>query len=282
MLPEGFGGVPREQILHPGKRRKRLFAGDPSSHLLTASARRVLEQGIADLDWPLELRELGMALYLDRPLGIFKEPGAVDRTPLLSYEAFSRKIAEGRLQALRGSGLVSEESQLEGLRQKLRERTPVRGLPVSGLGGAAQRGTVALEDAQIAAADFVFLRTTRQSLKQFFSHYEFDSLAACAPGPTNWLLSAQRVLLIRTGRAPVPDTVGSFLVAFDDRMQPRMEFGLGQLDAAQVRYVEARGVEYLEHGFRVLRVWEPDGAGNSWRERDQCANEVRVPPHLPR
>ena len=50
----------------------------------------------------VELRELGTALYLDRPLGVYKEPAEVDRTPLLSYEAFSLTIAEARLRNLCG------------------------------------------------------------------------------------------------------------------------------------------------------------------------------------
>ena len=38
-----------------------------------------------------------MAVFLDRPLGVVKQPGEVDRTPLLSYDAFSRSIAARRL-----------------------------------------------------------------------------------------------------------------------------------------------------------------------------------------
>src|SRR5208283_4168384 len=67
---------------------------------LDDAARDLLRQSIDDLRHFAELRELGMALFLDRPLGAFKRPGEPDQTPLLSYEAFSSSIARERLRYL--------------------------------------------------------------------------------------------------------------------------------------------------------------------------------------
>jgi hypothetical protein len=75
VLPEPFVRVPDEQIRQTGQRRRILFANNPAEQLLTESSHRVLQQSIQDLHLPEELRELGIALYLDRPLGIFKQPG---------------------------------------------------------------------------------------------------------------------------------------------------------------------------------------------------------------
>ena len=133
VLPEPFHRVPDQQLAEPLKRRKALFQGEPAEQMLSDRTRGVLQTSIDDLaaagcgtgdrqfatELPMtsdhgttneaaampaaaELRELGMALYLDRPLGVFKEPAEVDRSPLLSYVAFSLKIAESRLQRLCG------------------------------------------------------------------------------------------------------------------------------------------------------------------------------------
>ena len=92
--------MPDEQVVNPLKRGRALFAGDPLPRYLTATGERILRASFADLAAPSELRELGMALFLDRPLGAFKAPGEPDQTPILSYEAFSRSIAGRRLDSI--------------------------------------------------------------------------------------------------------------------------------------------------------------------------------------
>src|SRR5262249_13196604 len=99
ILPPPFIRVPDEQILTPSKRTKRLFAGQ-CLPLPTDQNEKIFQECIADLRHSEELQELGMALFLDRPLGVFKAPGEPDHTVLLSHEAFSRSIAERRLQFL--------------------------------------------------------------------------------------------------------------------------------------------------------------------------------------
>jgi len=73
VLPEPFGRIAEEQILDPDRRSKLLFAGD-ASQLLTDKSQCILEQSLSDLQLDAELHELGMATFLDRPLGIFKQP----------------------------------------------------------------------------------------------------------------------------------------------------------------------------------------------------------------
>src|SRR5262249_20030792 len=92
--------VPDEQIIDSTKRTRQLFDNDPLPAHLGAAGNEVLRHSILDLQYPHELRELGMALFLDRPLGVFKRPSELDQTPLLSYEMFSRSLAQRRLREL--------------------------------------------------------------------------------------------------------------------------------------------------------------------------------------
>ena len=164
VLPEPFNRVPDQQLADPLKRRRTLFQCQPAEQLLSDRTRGALQISVDDLagtrcwtgdrqpatELPMrpdhgatneaavmpataELRELGMALYLDRPLGIYKEPAEVDRTPLLSYVAFSLKIAESRLRRLCGvppgkgaSGHAPIRSQVEvrQLEKRLQRQRP--------------------------------------------------------------------------------------------------------------------------------------------------------------
>src|SRR5207245_2535109 len=81
------------QILQPATRRRRLYADDPLSAHLGPQTRQLLQQSLADFDCPDEVRELGMALFIDRPLGVGKLPGEPDQTPLMAHAAFSRSLA---------------------------------------------------------------------------------------------------------------------------------------------------------------------------------------------
>src|SRR5205807_7333977 len=77
LLPPSSPRVPEEEILQPDKRRHRLFENDELD--CNEHAERVLHQSIRDLDHLEELQELGAALFLDRPLGMFKNPGEPDQ-----------------------------------------------------------------------------------------------------------------------------------------------------------------------------------------------------------
>src|SRR6185437_4668982 len=124
----------------------------------------VLRQSLADLTHADEWRELGLAVFLDRPLGIGKAATEPDGTLLLSAEAFSASIARERLHTLmREVGVEPGDIAF----QRLIAAAEVRGLPLDAIGGSVRPGTVSLADARRAAADFVFLRTTPGSLAAF-------------------------------------------------------------------------------------------------------------------
>jgi hypothetical protein len=234
ILPPPHQRVPEEQIFQPHKRTKRLFAGDPLEARLSTNVRRLLRQSWEDLQQAEELRELGTAIFLDRPLGVFKAPGEPDRTVLLSYEAFSRSIAERRLRYLAYDlGWLTEPATWEAL------LATVRNLQVPGISLPQDRrpprpGVVALEDANQVADDFVFLRTTRQTAADFLALFDWTALAArCS---LDYLTSGQRVLIVRA--ADQNEAPGS-LVVYDAEGRKRL---LLQVNPQQ-GYVTRGGVE---------------------------------------
>jgi hypothetical protein len=232
VLPAPHAPVPENQLIDASQRTKRLFAGKPLDIPLP---REVWD----DLEHPNELRELGMAVFLDRPLGILKRPGEPDRTPLLSYEAFSRRIAERRLGLLRDWGAIPSERH-DGLVKRLREMVVLQGIPVAKLLGHSREGVVALEDAKKSAMDFVFMRTTTSSLREFLAHYDLESLRPSEPEKFDWLTRSPHVLLIRGPRtSPV-------LAGFDEQMRLRIE-----IEVVDEGYAEESGVEYLAGGLRI-------------------------------
>src|SRR5262249_14834589 len=97
--PSPIPHVPDGQILNVGERRRRLFNEDWDI-LRSENVRRVMQISLADLGDATELRELGTALFLDRPFGIGKRPSEPDRTLMFSYVAFSRNVARVRLRQL--------------------------------------------------------------------------------------------------------------------------------------------------------------------------------------
>ena len=101
-----------------------------------------------------------MALFLDRPLGTGKRPGEIDRTPLMSYVAFSRTILLAPTsQQLERSGWTAPAERDQWLQAA--EALQVDGLPVSSLSLTPRPGVVSLADAGQVAADFTLLGTSR-------------------------------------------------------------------------------------------------------------------------
>jgi hypothetical protein len=200
-----------------------------------------------DLERDDELLELGFAVYLDRPFGVFKRPGEVDRTPLFAYAAFSRAIAVGRLNAWQGLGFLDSDRHGK-LRERLLHGLMVRGVSVLDLPGRERPGVVALEDALRASPDFVFLRATRGTLtlaREIFCPYLSPSQLALLEG-TDWLP-------IRSPRQRIFADPNSFITVFDRRLEPLLEFDLKQATNEPVRYREHAGVEQLAEGLRLLR-----------------------------
>jgi hypothetical protein len=186
--------------------------------MLTPAAGDALRRAAAEAD----PREFGMATFLDRPLGTMKRSGEADGTAMLSYEAFSRRLAQRRL---------NEMIELR-LPSPVRELPEIAGYPVAKMLGHAREGVVALEDAKKVALDFVVTRTTRSSLDRLIGQYDWSALDAAAPELHRWFATARDVLLIRTGRGE--------MTAFDVR-RPMLK-----LTFADARYLECAGEEFVD------------------------------------
>ena len=254
VLPASLPKVPVEQIENPASRRKRLFEQDPLQPYLQGKALRDLFPALkADLQGAVELRELGAALYLDRPLGAFKEPGEVDRTPLAVYETFSRSVALQRLPELEEIGIVSR-ADVAMLRDSLRA-LHVPGVGVSRLGFASRPAVVALEDANQLYSDVVFRRMPTGSARRLLAAYDLSALAHQQPEHHAWLLSADASLLIRTHTLVEIRDGAPLLTAFDRQLNPRLEFRAAA-PSSSLHYAERTGEEYLAEGLRMAAIWE--------------------------
>ncbi len=171
ILPPPFERVPEEQIFNPGKRQKRLYYGDPLPNHVGPHGQRVQEQCGRDLQDVHELRELGMAIFIERPLGAGKAPGEPDFSPLLAHEGYSRSLAERALGELQREPLFALSANDAAVcRGLLAQPWPTGGIPAHTLPTEPPR-VVSLADAAKAAGDFVILRTLPASVRAF------------APGP---------------------------------------------------------------------------------------------------
>jgi hypothetical protein len=195
----------------PEHRTRRLFHAEPAEAMLKPPARDALRTAAAEDD----LTELGRATFLDRPLGTTKRPGEADRTPLVSYEAFSRRLAQRRVKELAELGVLSAA----------REIPAAVGYPVAKMLGHTREGVVALEDAKRVALDFVFTRTTRSSLDALLRNYDWSNVDEASLN--------RIVLLIRTGRG--------IMTAFDADHRP-----IFTLKFAGARHRECGGEEFVD------------------------------------
>jgi hypothetical protein len=208
VLPPPHIRVPEEQILHPVKRRRLLFAGDLPS--IGPHAEEALRRSGADLEQDAELREMGLALFLDRPLGIGKAPGERDQTVLLSHRAFSRTIAQRRLcfldERVRQFGKCPRwEAALAAL--------SLPGLALQDLRGQPRPGAVSVADAHLVASDFIFLQTVSGTVEELVRQYEFNLLWERVQLPE--VKTGQKLLI-------VPRTNGR-LTIHDSALRPRVE-----------------------------------------------------------
>ncbi len=233
VLPPSHPRVPEEQVLQPGRRKRRLYEGDP------LPPPDLLRQSLADLQHPEELRELGTALFLDRPFGAGKAPGEPDSTLLLASEAFSRSVAAERLRFLaRETGALDE-----GALVRLAVGLNVTGLPLDRVGGASRPGAVSMTDARGAAPDFVLLRTTPGSLAALLAQFDFSPLAERFS--LDFLFLRREALMARSAE-------GAGVLVYDLSFRPRFEL----LVSPDGGYVHRAGLEYPAAGLLALRVWE--------------------------
>jgi hypothetical protein len=209
VLPASHPRVLEEQILQPSRRTRRLYASDPLPSHLGPHGAEVLRQSAADLRHSEELRELGIALFLDRPLP--------DGMLLLASEAFSRAIAEERLRELAREPNLLTEMERDQCLSRLAEGSETRGLSMDAVGGDARPGSVSLTDARRAAMDFVLLRTTPGSVRALLEQVDFTQYADQTD--LHCLLTSGRVLLAR-------DATGKMLVVYDDQLGPRLKLPL--------------------------------------------------------
>jgi hypothetical protein len=176
VLPAPHVRVPEEQILQGHKRRKRLYDGDPLTRYLGAHGRSVMAECGLDLCSAEEVRELGMAVFIERPLGATKSPGEPDLSPLLAHEAFSRSVAERALAELAREPLfgltATDASRALDL---LNSPWPEYGIRADSLPTEPPR-VVSLADAVKAAADFVIVRTLPSSVRTFLEYCGINGL----------------------------------------------------------------------------------------------------------
>src|SRR5262249_23277104 len=227
------------------------YADDPLTALLGVGSRRILQAGLADLAHPEELRELGMALFIERPLGAGKLPGEPDQTPLLAHAAFSRKLAVSRVHDLmrfvRDVGLadVPEIRFLE----EAGFLTGVAGMPVSAA-WSPERATVSLGDARRVADDFILLRTLPGGIRDLLRIFPVAE-AAGRHGVTI-LEPPSSVVIIR-----VPGAAGNPLAIFDTLGRKRLEL---EVDLSK-GFDSRGGLEYPAAGLRLARVWRQSEEG---------------------
>lgn len=249
--PRGEPTVPEEQLVDPARRRKTLFAAEPLADFRRGAVADALELACAELSEPRELLELGTASFVDRPMGVFKDPGEVDRTPFLGYEACSERRAGERLALALSAGLLTT-GQCTTARERLAAlfRDEVRGVRATELPGEPRAGVIMLEDARLASDDFVIRRTTRGSLATWaelpagFSPAQREQIRRWAEAPGSRLL-------VRTAGPAAAARGRPLLTLFDAQMAPTATLRVVPPGADDPVYREAFGVEYLAAGFRL-------------------------------
>jgi len=245
ILPAPHVRVPEEQIAQVQRRTKRLFAGDPQADRCSPTIRLALAASLTDLQHSEELRELGTALFLDRPLGVAKAPLEPDQTLLFSYEAFSRNVADRQLDDFARKLCLLDAATHERLRAALRE-LPVPGIAVVSLRAPARPALVSLLDARKVADDFVLIRNTRRTTDAFLEHY--DLRATAERHGLDFLTVGRRFLIVQGFGDELPS---SNLTLFDDHLHPRVQFAID----GHSGYVHRAGVEHPAGGLQVVRVW---------------------------
>ncbi len=273
VLPAPFGRVPEEQIMQAGRRRRTLFADEPTESVLGPAGQEVLHASLADLENEVELRELGMAYFLDRPLGAAKQPGQLDRTPLLSYAAFSRSIARQRLDEFERSGWIAPDQRMRFTAAV--DGLAIAGVPVGSLALVERPGVVSLADAAKAAPDFSVLRTTWESFDKLVQSYDWTAVgtvwrALRGPGPA----PLHDVLLVQCAAADRSHEVPTIRL-YDFRGRLRVELGFPLAADATVAYAERGDIEMPER-LQVLRIWEDNPDSDELTQRDVRACETWI------
>ena len=248
VLPASQPRVPEEQLTQTMRRRRQLFADVPFASLLSPQAIFVLAQSVADLEHLDERVEMGLGLFIDRPLGYAKQVGEPDLTPILAHEAFSPSIARRRWGELKRMcaelGIDFDASRLDALFES-GDWPP--GLPHADV-AECPRPTAALADVRKVAADFVILRTKPVGLGQMIGNFNLMR-TLCEHYRIDFGNNSQTprlcVQAYDDARQPV-------LALYDEHLRRRVEL---RVDASQ-GYVRRGGVELPRAGLCVVAVWE--------------------------
>jgi hypothetical protein len=217
VLPPPHVRVPEEQILNPAKRSKRLYDGDSLANYVGKQCQGILRECGKDLQKPAELRELGIGIFIERPLGFAKAPGETDLSPLLAHETYSQSLAERALMELGREalfGLVADD--IDHMRKMLAK--PTGGIPTNTVPTEPPR-IVSLADAAKAASDFVILRTLPGSVRAFCAWPEVAALLRAngirLDEKASWLIVGNVTSAGRPG-VLMSDTLGHHKLQFDN------------------------------------------------------------------
>ena len=249
--PGAMTGHLEKQIVDLATRQRRLFVDEPLAPLLPAW---LLEQWRQQR---LDVKELGLALFLDRPLGVPKvqQRVAIDRTPLVSYLAFSRSLASQRLAALTAWGWL-DARQVADFQAEL-ERLVIPGIPADDLPLPQPRpGVVCLEDARRAAGDFIITAITERGKRELLANTVAET--ADEEEMLAWLRGRECRLLVRSPRSRLLSDPRAFLTAYDHTLRPHYEFALPS-SMMDVKYAESPGREDLVAGLLVVGAWNEQG-----------------------
>jgi hypothetical protein len=197
-----------------------------------------------------ELSELGRAHFLDRPLGVGKQTGEVDRTPLLSHVAVSRAVIKRQLAQLKSWGWIDESRRQDLLNAA--KQVQFRGVAAASLELVDRHGVVSAADALKVAADFIFERTTRGSLDELLANYDLEPVARQSPSSHAWLTTASSVLLLHSWSKETPLGRAS-MKCFDADGRVRLELGFDKDWPEGVNYRARAGVEFLDR-LQVLAI----------------------------
>jgi hypothetical protein len=250
VLPSTHPRMPDEMILEPGKRTKRLYENEKINLDKYPKAADLIAHSNADLIDPEELEEMGLAVFLDRPLGIHKSPGEPDRTPLLSYLAFSRFIAESRIRFLADLGLMKNK-ELKSVIENL-GRLSLCGISPMAIDRKVRPGVISITDAARAAPDFIIRKTTRKSAAKFLGFFDFDELDPQVSS-VNWPGGLPLLILQEKSPEVTPQAI---LTIYDFNYVKRLQL----LVDASSGYSSRAGVELPRPGLRVLHAWDAYGA----------------------
>ena len=253
VLPAPHARVPEEQLLHPERRERRLFAIDDQfnwcGHGHPDYVRReklTTTQAFEDLGHPAERRELGIGLLIDRPLGYEKAPAEPDLTPMLAHEAFSLSIAKRRVGELKQLAAELSLDLPSGLFETIAQelgRDAVRGVPAAMLAEPG-RPTASLADVRRVADDFVIVRTMPGGLGEFLSHFDWEPLRQRFDLP--FLAEGCRPRVVAMVQTPR----GNVLGFFDEDYRVQMEL-VPDLSAG---FFRRAGIELPTAGLRVVAV----------------------------